>query len=139
MKKILFLFLSMLSILFLHAQDKAAILKVLSKQETAWNNVDIETFMQGYWKSDSVLFIGKSGPIKGWDATIARYRKNYPDKAAMGILKYTIFKVELLDKNNAFVLGAFHLKRENDEPSGYFTLWFKKIKGEWLIVCDHTS
>jgi hypothetical protein len=24
-------------------------------------------------------------------------------------------------------------------PCGYFTLWFRKINGEWKIVCDHTS
>ena len=139
MKKLLIFGLLLLGANCLFAQDREAILKVLDVQRTAWNNADIDTFMQGYWKSDSVLFIGKSGPVKGWDATIARYKKNYPDKAAMGTLKFTIFKVELLDKKNAFVLGAFLLTREKDAPSGYFTLWFKKINGEWKIVCDHTS
>ncbi|MDZ7614137.1 MAG: hypothetical protein U5K51_10940 [Flavobacteriaceae bacterium] len=31
------------------AQDKEAILNVLSEQKAAWNKNDIEGFMAGYW------------------------------------------------------------------------------------------
>lgn len=111
----------------------------METQQNAWNNGDIDGFMQGYWKSDSLLFVGSAAPVHGWQATIERYKKRYPDKAAMGILTFTILKVDVLDKTNAFMLGAWNLKREKDAPGGYFTLWFKKIKGEWVIVVDHTS
>lgn len=139
MKKILTLCLLFLCSVSLFAQHKQAILKVLSTQQTAWNNGDIDSFMQGYWKSDSLLFVGSTAPVHGWQATIDRYKKRYPDKAAMGTLTFTILKVDVLDATNAFVLGAWHLAREKDAPGGYFTLWFKKIDGEWKIVCDHTS
>jgi ketosteroid isomerase-like protein len=119
--------------------DRQAILNVLSTQQTDWNNGSIDGFMQGYWKSDSLVFVGKTAPVYGWKNTLERYKKAYPDKSAMGTLTFTIIKVELLDSNNAFVLGGWALKREKDSPGGYFTLWFKKIDGEWLIVCDHTS
>jgi len=112
---------------------------VLSTQQTAWNNADIDGFMQGYWKSDSLLFVSSTTPVRGWQATIVRYKKRYPDKAAMGKLTFTIIKVDVLDKTNAFVFGAWHLDRKKDAPGGYFTLWFKKINGQWKIVCDHTS
>ena len=108
-------------------------------QRIAWNNGDIDGYMQGYWKSDSLAFVGKSAPVYGWQKTLDRYKKAYPDKAAMGKLRFTILKVGLLDKSNAFVLGAWRLDREKDAPGGYFTLWFKKIKGVWVIVVDHTS
>jgi ketosteroid isomerase-like protein len=121
------------------AQDKQAILKVLDLQSAAWNRGDIPGFMQGYWQSDSLVFVGKTAPVYGWQTTLDHYKKSYPDKAAMGQLTFTITKVDVLDKTNAFVLGGWHLKREKDERGGYFTLWFKKIKGEWKIVCDHTS
>ena len=121
------------------AQDKQAILKVMDTQSQAWNKGDISGFMQGYWHSDSLLFVGSKGPTYGWQRTLDNYKKNYPDKASMGILSFHDIKINLLDSNNAFVLGAWQLKREKDTPSGYFTLWFKKIKGEWKIVVDHTS
>jgi ketosteroid isomerase-like protein len=140
MKKIVLSCLLLLgSCIFLDAQDKQAILKIMENQQNAWNKGDIDGFMQGYWKSDSLLFVGSTAPVHGWQATIERYKKKYPDKAAMGTLIFTILKVELLDKTNAFMLGAWNLKREKDAPGGYFTLWFKKIKGEWKIVVDHTS
>ena len=138
-KHILSCLLLLFSCFVLHAQDKKAILKVMEIQQDAWNNGDIDGFMQGYWKSDSLVFVGKTAPSYGWQTTLDHYKKGYPDKAAMGILKFTILKVELLDKTNAFMLGAWNLKREKDSPGGYFTLWFKKIDGEWKIVCDHTS
>ena len=139
MKKHLVICLLILTSYTLKAQDKQAILKVLSTQQAAWNRGDIDTFMQGYWKSDSLLFVGKTAPTHGWQATLNNYKKSYPDKAAMGTLTFDILKVDLLDATNAFILGGWKLKRANDTPGGYFTLWFRKINGEWKIVADHTS
>ena len=124
---------------FAQNKDKQAIAKLMADQQVAWSKGDLEGFMQGYWKSDSLMFIGKRGPGYGWQNTLDGYKKGYPDKAAMGELTFRLDKIELLGKNDAFVMGAYSLKREKDAPSGYFTLWFRKIKGEWKIVCDHTS
>jgi len=120
------------------AQSKRDIINVMNKQLTAWNRGDLEGFMQGYWRSDSLLFVSTK-PTFGWQATLDNYKRGYPDKAAMGILSFNIIKVDVLDDKNAFVYGAWHLKREKDNPGGYFTLLFKKIKGEWKVVVDHTS
>ena len=140
MKKLLLsCFLVLGSCLFLKAQDRQAVLNVLENQRQAWNKGDVEGFMQGYWRSDSLLFVGKSEPVYGWQATLDRYKKTYASKAAMGKLTFNILKVDLLDPTNAFMLGGWHLDREKDTLGGYFTLWFRKINGEWKIVCDHTS
>jgi ketosteroid isomerase-like protein len=139
MKKYLLISFLLLATGSLFAQDKQAILTVLKNQQTAWNRGDIDTFMRGYWKSDSLLFVGSTAPVHGWQATLERYHKKYPDKATMGKLTFTFYKVNVLDATNAFVLGAWHLDRKKDAPGGYFTLWFKKIDGKWLIVVDHTS
>ncbi|MFB9842318.1 YybH family protein [Mucilaginibacter ginsenosidivorans] len=139
MKKILFSCILVLYTCFLFAQDREAVMKVLATQQDAWNRGDIEGFMQGYWKSDSLMFVGKTAPVYGWQTTLDHYKKGYPDRAAMGQLTFDIIQVRILDPANAFVMGGWKLKREKDEPGGYFTLWFRKINGEWKIVCDHTS
>ncbi len=139
MKTIVLLSLMLLLCTFSFAQDQRAITNLLEKQRLAWNRGDLEAYMQGYWKSDSLLFVGKSGPKYGWKTTLENYKKNYPDDAAMGTLTFKILQVNVLDLKNAFVLGAWHLKREADEPEGFFTLWLKRIKGEWKIVADHSS
>ncbi|WP_131536492.1 YybH family protein [Pedobacter nototheniae] len=141
MKKLLTiaLFFIGLSVQAQTPKDKQAILNVLENQRAAWNKGDVESYMQGYVKSDSLLFVGKSGPTYGWQKTLDNYKRGYPDKAAMGYLTFGIKKVEFLNKDVAFVLGSWNLKREKDEPKGFFTLLLKKIKGEWKVVVDHSS
>lgn len=119
--------------------DKKAVLQALEKQRSDWNSGNIEAYMQGYLKSDSLLFVGKSGPTYGWQKTLDNYKKGYPDKSAMGFLTFGIKKVEFLNKDIAFVLGSWHLKREKDEPKGYFTLLLRKIGGVWKVIVDHSS
>ncbi|RYG15587.1 MAG: DUF4440 domain-containing protein [Chitinophagaceae bacterium] len=120
-------------------KDKTAILNLLETQRNDWNKGDLEAFMQAYWKSDSLLFVGKSGPTYGWQKTLDNYKRGYPSKDAMGFLTFGIKKVEFLTKDQAFVLGSWHLKRSKDELQGYYTLLFRKIKGEWKVVVDHSS
>lgn len=119
--------------------EKSKILSVLQSQELAWNSGNLNEFMKGYEKTDSLLFVGGSGPTYGWQKTLDNYKKGYPDKAAMGILKFDIRKISILAKDVAFVMGSWALKREKDMPNGYFTLLFKKINGDWKIAVDHTS
>jgi ketosteroid isomerase-like protein len=118
--------------------DEKRIREVLEKQVTAWNETDIEGFMQGYWKSDSLLFIG-SKITNGWDSTLARYKQSYPDKAAMGQLRFDIMRVDFISSDSYLVTGKYFLTREKDSPSGVFTLLFKKKNGLWVVVYDHTS
>lgn len=121
------------------SSDVKKIKAVLEDQRNAWNQGMIKDYMQGYWNSESLVFIGKNGPKYGWQNTLDNYVKGYPDKKAMGYLTFEIKEVRLLNKKDAFVIGAWNLKRETDEPKGYFTLLLKKINGKWLIVADHSS
>ena len=140
--KYLLAFLMGICALQINAQttrDKADILELLENQRQGWNKGDMDSYMQGYWKSDSLLFVGKNGPTYGWQKTLDNYKKGYPDKSAMGFLTFGIKKVEFLAKDKAFVLGSWNLKREKDEPKGFFTLLLRKIDGEWKVVVDHSS
>lgn len=138
MKRSFLIFVLVMCVFTARSQSREAILEVMSTQMAAWNRGDLEAFMQGYWKSDSLMFVSAK-PTYGWQATLDNYKRGYPNKAAMGKLTFDIKKVEIMTDTNAFVFGAWHLKREKDEPGGYFTLWFRKINGEWKIVVDHTS
>ena len=73
--KNLFTIILLSSFGFFFSQEKD-ILKVLHEQQTAWNNGEIENFMNGYWKNDSLLFIGSKGPTYGWQKTLDNYKKN---------------------------------------------------------------
>jgi len=118
--------------------DEQEILTVMDMQEKAWNKGNIDDFMQGYWNSDSLMFIGKNGIKYGWKTTLENYKTSYPNKAAMGKLKFEIIKLEA-NNNTAYMLGKWSLQRDLDNPGGYFTLYWKKIEGKWVIIIDHTS
>jgi ketosteroid isomerase-like protein len=139
MKKLL-LILLLLNLKGFGQNAKKEINKVLEKQNLDWNAGQIDAFMEGYLKTDSLMFIGKNGITYGWEATKDNYHKNYPDLQTMGQLKFDILKIDLHSKSSAWVLGKWHLTRkEKGDIGGYFTLIFKKINGKWLIVSDHTS
>ena len=138
-----FLFLLIISITngqsVLLDSDKNEIISVLKSQENFWNKGNIEGFMQGYVKSDNLVFNGSSGPFYGWDSVKDRYIKTYPSREKMGILNFKIQNISLITSNVAQLLGQFILTYPKNEVSGYFTLVFIKSKGKWLIFSDHTS
>jgi len=126
----------------MQAQEHKDIKKVkaiLQGQAAQWNKGDIEAFMQDYWKSDKLQFIGSKGVTYGWQQTFDNYKRRYPDKAAMGQLTFDILNAQRLSKKVISITGKFTLKREKDMPTGYFLLLWKKIKGRWVIIADHTS
>jgi ketosteroid isomerase-like protein len=119
--------------------DAKAIRAVLDEQVMAWNEGNLEKFMEGYWKSDKLQFIGKNGIQYGWQKTLDNYKKSYPDKKAMGVLQFDILTIEKLAENVYWVVGKWKLEREKDTPAGHFSLLWKKIGGKWRIVADHSS
>ena len=123
------------------AQDKGEqqIRALMQQQTAAWNQGDISGFMQTYWRSDSLMFIGKSGLTYGWQATLDNYKKSYPDTAAMGKLKFNLLEFKQLSPLLYFVVGKWHLQRTAGDLQGHFSLLIRKIKGEWKIVADHSS
>ena len=138
------LFLMLVMVSSLQAQntahaDSTKIVSLMNKQEKCWNNGNIECFMETYWNSDSLKFIGKAGVTYGWTNTLNNYKKKYPDKSHMGILSFDIVSVQLFSGTAAFVVGKWDLKREMGDVGGFFSLIWRKIDGQWLIVSDHTS
>ena len=120
--------------------NAATIRDVMAKQQFAWNQGDIPTFMSYYWQSDSLMFIGKNGVTKGFEATKARYLQTYETREKMGTLTFQIKEIQELGLNVAWVLGKWDLARPNvGDIGGYFTLIFRRINGRWVICSDHTS
>lgn len=127
-----------------HAQmskeaDRAAILAVLTTQQNEWNKGNIRGFMQGYWNSPELTFAGTRGFTRGWQPVMARYEKNYADKAAMGTLDFSELEIRQLGPDAALVLGKWHLQRQAGDVGGIFTLVFQKSPEGWRIIHDHTT
>jgi ketosteroid isomerase-like protein len=141
--KSLFLFFLLIPSIFLNGQahdtDEMEIRNLLTRQNAAWNRGDVDAFMVGYWESDSLMFIGSSGVTYGYKNTLANYKKRYPDTAAMGQLTFNLIDFKKLSGEYYHVTGKWSLQRSIGNASGHFTLLFRKIKGKWVIISDHSS
>jgi len=125
----------------LGAPSETDIRAVLDRQVADWNRGDVDSFMQGYDRSDQTLFIGKN-VTRGWQQVIERYRTTYPTREKMGQLSFSEIEVHPLGDEYALVIGRFHLTRaaENGgDASGVFSLTFHRTSEGWKIIADHTS
>jgi ketosteroid isomerase-like protein len=123
---------------FLLQNDVKTVLGLMKMQQEAWNDGNIDAFMEHYWKNDSLKFIGSRGITYGWQKTLNNYKQSYPDKTAMGMLTFTIKEASQLSPESIYVIGEWQLQKKKP-AGGYFTLLWKKIDGRWVIVADHTS
>lgn len=121
--------------------DAATIRQVLEAQQSAWNKGDIDNFMRGYNNSPDTTFIGTT-TMRGYAAVLARYKKTYATRAAMGTLNFSDLYIQVLNHNYAVATGKFHLTRAataGGNASGYFTLIFRHVSQGWRIILDHTT
>ena len=126
----------------------SSIRALLRQQERAWNRGNLDAFMAGYARSDT-LRLASGGTVRtGWEETMARYRRSYPDQAAMGTLSFSDLSVQLLSGRHALAFGHWRLERggaasQTSPSQGLFTLLFEKVTIDdgraWRIVHDHTS
>lgn len=117
-------------------QDKEEILRILDSQAAAWSNYNIEKFMEGYWKNDSLKFYGANGITYGWKNTLDNYKKRYPTRDHTGILTFKINDISKINEDAYYVMGSYYLKRVIGDANGIFMIIFKKINGKWKIIAD---
>lgn len=122
---------------------ETAIREVLERQVSSWNAGDIDAYMEGYWASEALRFASGGAVQYGWQSTLERYHRRYPDRGAMGHLTFSEIDVRLLHETSALVFGRWGLQRTGDyaDIGGLFTLIFEYDADAqaWHIVHDHTS
>jgi uncharacterized protein (TIGR02246 family) len=117
------------------APDPAA---VLQTQVAAWNRGDLVAFCGVY--ADDAMFLSPSGITRGKQAVLDRYRKRYPDKAAMGTLALEPIETRPASPRDpaAVSIAARWSLSYPDKPvaSGLTLLVLHKVGAHWQIVQD---
>jgi uncharacterized protein (TIGR02246 family) len=120
--------------------SEQTIREILTAQTKAWNQGDLKQFMGTYWKSENLTFSSGGKTTRGWNATLANYKKSYPTREKMGRLNFDGLEINLVEPSTALVLGNWHLKMSDDSTAdGNFSLVIKQMDGKWKIIHDHSS
>ncbi len=131
------------------AQARQQVEELLARQAAAWTAGDLDGFCSAY--ADDALFVSPAGQTRGRQAVLERYRKRYPDRAAMGALTLEIVEarplsgVEVTPLGDA-VPGRVHalsavarwtLRSPEREPAtGLTLLVLRRERAGWRIVQD---
>ncbi|HLA78464.1 MAG TPA: SgcJ/EcaC family oxidoreductase [Vicinamibacteria bacterium] len=130
-------------------EAKRAVAALLTTQAEAWTTGDLHAFCAVY--ADDALFISPSGQTRGRQAVLERYRKRYPDRAAMGTLTLEVIEmrplsgVEVTPQGDAVpghvhglsVAARWTLRYPEKETATGLTLLVLRRDGKaWRIVQD---
>lgn len=121
------------------AANAAAIRAVLDAQAAAWNKGDIEGYMDGYERAETIIFISGDSITRGWQTVHDRYKKAYDTPEKMGTLAFSELEIKPLSEFYASVTGRWQLTRAKDTPHGRFALIFRRTNAGWRIVQDTTT
>src|SRR5262249_22447184 len=121
------------------AENNDQRLAVIQKSAEDWNRGDVEAFVQSYEQSPETTFVGAK-VSHGTADILARYRRDYPDRAHMGKLTFSELAPRTLSPTLAIVTGRFALERSAEaggNATGLFTLVLRKGPAGWRIIHDH--
>jgi uncharacterized protein (TIGR02246 family) len=121
------------------SRQELDVVKVLTRQEDAWNRGDIDGYASGFKKAPDILFVGRQ-VNRGFDQMLADYKHNYPNKDAMGTLSYSALEPHVLDDHFAVIIGHYKLERSKKaggNAEGMFSLILENTPEGWKIIVDN--
>lgn len=107
-------------------------------QAAAWNEGNLDAFMDTYMRGDKLKYISGDEVVRGWSATRKRYRDRYDDPAAMGRIDFEKLDTELVTEDVAVVNGRVRHAVGEKISMADFSLVMKREEGVWRIVQDYT-
>ena len=115
---------------------------MLQRQTEAWNRGDLEAFCSVY--DEDATYASPSGIVRGRAAVQERYRKRYPDRAAMGTLRLDVQEArassapEGAGVQGVSIVARWRLTYPGKPEAGGLTVLVLRPRGdgEWQIVQD---
>jgi len=123
---------------------ESGVVGMLEASAQDWNAGNLSGFLDDYWESDSLTFLGANGLTRGWRDLESRYLTTYWAPGAIrDSLRFEVKEVRSLGPDHALALGRYVLYRPEEDgritASGFFSLVLRRADGEWKILHDHTS
>ena len=124
-------------------RDSKDIIKaVLQAQAAAWNEGNLQAYMNFYWKNDKLRFVADDGEVtKGWSALLRRNRKTYNTDDGFGRLSIKAADITLITDDVAVVTCRFNREGNSvgdGSSNGFSSMVMQRLQGVWRIVHDHS-
>ena len=114
---------------------RAELAALLAAQAADWSRGDVPAFASIY--AEDATFVAPSGMTQGRAALVERYRKRYPDRAAMGTLALELLELRPGGESTASVVARWTLAYPDKAAvSGLTLLVFHRLPAGWRIVQD---
>ena len=119
--------------------EKAAILRVITRMEAAWNRGDFRGYMEGFANPD-VIFVSRGKFQKDWQGTLDHYVQDYGASVdTRGTLRFYDIRIEMLAPDAAQLISRYRLSRPKNTQDGINTRLMRKRGGKWVIALNHVS
>ena len=105
----------------------------------AWNNGDIDGYLEGYFDSPETRVTYNTKVIRGKQVLVDMNKSHFASPEAMGKLSTTHFEVEPIGEMDAVVFGKMKREGGASPVDAVFTAHVRKIEGEWRIISEHGS
>lgn len=118
----------------------SVIRSALDSSAAGWNRGEIGDFLAAYRPSDSTTYIGSGGLRSGFSELRERYEPLFSGEARRDSLRFSDIRVRGLGEGRALSIGRYTLIRDDSiTGTGWFSLVWERIQGQWWIVHDHSS
>ena len=116
-----------------------AVRAVLVAQGEAWNRGDLSGYMAAFARDTRTRHVFNGEVTTGYTAIEARFRTRYPDPRNMGTISFSDLTVSVLAPDTAYAFAHWTFQDGPKMFTGVFTLIFRLIDREWVIVHDHST
>ncbi|MFC0588608.1 YybH family protein [Novosphingobium aquiterrae] len=120
----------------------AQIVSSMQASASGWNSGDLDKFMAVYSPSTETTFVSGNGLIRGKQAIADHYLKDFgfADSAKRGTLTFETLNYRPLGNRMALYIARYTLTYlDGKSASGVTSVLFRRDKGAWHIVADHSS
>lgn len=119
----------------------------LEDSADAWNRGDLDAFLAVYSDDPGITFTGAKGIERGVGAIRGRYARHYPDQFGPGerprrsLLSFAFEEFQLIGRTHAHLIARWTLTPAagGATTTGMTSLLFRRERGGWKIVADHSS
>lgn len=108
-------------------------------QAAAWNEGNLEAFMDVYARDDNLKHVSGDEVVRGWSATRKHYREQYEGPSEMGRIDFEKLDAELVTEDVAIVTGRMRHAVGEEYSMADFSLVMKREEGVWRIIHDHSA